>query len=42
MRQGTILEATLISAPSSTKSREGKRDPEMHQIKKGNPWYFGT
>jgi transposase, IS5 family len=36
MRQGTILEATLIAAPNSTKNRGGKRDPERHQIKKGN------
>jgi IS5 family transposase len=34
MRQGTIVDATLISAPSSTKNKEGKRDPEMHQTKK--------
>ena len=38
---GTIVDATLISAPSSTKNREGKRDPDMHQTKKGNQWYFG-
>jgi IS5 family transposase len=41
MRQGTIVDATLIAAPSSTKNNEGKRDPEMHQTKKGNQWYFG-
>ena len=41
MRQGTIGDATLIAAPSSTKNKEGKRDPEMHQTKKGNQWYFG-
>ena len=41
MRQGTIVEATLIAAPSSTKNKEGKRDPEMQQAKKGNQWYFG-
>jgi IS5 family transposase len=41
MRQGTIVDATLIAAPSSTKNKEGKRDPEMHQTKKGNQWYFG-
>jgi IS5 family transposase len=41
MRQGTIIDATLIAAPSSTKNKEGKRDPEMHQTKKGNQWYFG-
>jgi IS5 family transposase len=36
MRQGTIVDATLIAAPSSTKNKDGKRDPEMHQTKKGN------
>ncbi|MCP9779964.1 IS5 family transposase, partial [Cyanobium sp. To12R1] len=41
MRQGTIVDATLIAAPSSTKNKKGKRDPEMHQTKKGNQWYFG-
>ena len=39
MRQGTIVDATLIAARSSTKNKEGKRDPEMHQTKKGNQWY---
>jgi len=38
---GTIVDATIIDAPSSTKNREGKRDPEMHQTKKGNQWFFG-
>jgi transposase, IS5 family len=38
---GTIVDATIIHAPSSTKNREQKRDPEMHQTKKGNQWYFG-
>lgn len=41
MRGGTIVDATLISAPSSTKNRSGERDPEMHSTKKGNQWYFG-
>lgn len=41
MKKGTIVDATLIAAPSSTKNKEGKRDPEMHQTKKGNQWYFG-
>jgi IS5 family transposase len=41
MKQGTIIDATLIAAPSSTKNKNGKRDPEMHQTKKGNQWYFG-
>jgi IS5 family transposase len=41
LRQGTIVDATLINAPSSTKNQDGKRDPEMHQTKKGNQYYFG-
>lgn len=41
MRGGTIVDATIIAAPSSTKNKEGKRDPEMHQTKKGNQWYHG-
>lgn len=41
MREGTLVDATIIAAPSSTKNREGKRDPDMHQTKKGNQWYFG-
>lgn len=41
MHGGTIVDATIINAPSSTKNKEGKRDPEMHQTKKGNQWYFG-
>lgn len=40
MRQGTIIDATLISALSSTKNRPGDRDPEMHQTNKGNQWHF--
>jgi IS5 family transposase len=39
--RGTIVDATIISAPSSTKNRQKARDPEMHQTKKGNQWYFG-
>ena len=38
---GTIVDATIIHAPSSTKNRRAERDPEMHQTKKGNQWYFG-
>ena len=38
---GTIVDATIVHAPSSTKNAEGKRDPEMHQTRKGNQWYFG-
>ena len=41
MRGGTIVDATLIGAPSSTKNAEKKRDPEMRQTKKGNEWHFG-
>jgi IS5 family transposase len=41
LRTGTAVDATLISAPSSTKNAEGERDPEMKQTKKGNNWYFG-
>ena len=41
MRGGSIVDATLIAAPSSTKNATGQRDPEMHQTKKGNQWYFG-
>ncbi len=38
---GTIVDASIIDAPSSTKNKDGQRDPEMHQTKKGNQWYFG-
>ncbi len=41
MRAGTIVDATIIAAPSSTKNEEHARDPEMHQTKKGNQWHFG-
>jgi IS5 family transposase len=41
MRGGTIVDATILNAPSSTKNASGKRDPEMHSTKKGNEWYFG-
>ena len=41
LREGTLVDATLIAAPPSTKNKEKQRDPEMHQTKKGNPWYFG-
>ncbi|CAI8947396.1 transposase [Pseudomonas zeae] len=41
LKEGTIVDATLIAAPPSVKNREGKRDPEMHQAKKGNQWHFG-
>jgi transposase, IS5 family len=39
---GTIVDATIIHAPSSTKNSSGKRDPEMHQVKKGDQWFFGA
>ncbi|MEK9145201.1 MAG: IS5 family transposase [Elusimicrobiota bacterium] len=41
LRAGTLVDATLIAAPPSTKNKEKQRDPEMHQTKKGNQWYFG-
>lgn len=41
MRGGSIVDATIIAAPSSTKNTTGTRDPQMHQTKKGNQWYFG-
>jgi IS5 family transposase len=41
LKKGTIVDSTIISAPSSTKNRKKERDPEAHQTKKGNAWYFG-
>ena len=41
LKEGTVVDATIIAAPSSTKNRKGERDPEMHQTKKGKQWYFG-
>ena len=41
LREGTIVDATIIEAPSSTKNQARERDPEMHQTKKGNQWHFG-
>jgi len=41
LKKGSIVDATIIAAPSSTKNAEGKRDPEMHQAQKGNQWHFG-
>lgn len=38
---GTIVDATMLHAPSSTKNKSGERDPEMHQVRKGRQWYFG-
>ena len=41
LKRGSIVDATIIAAPSSTKNAEGERDPEMHQTRKGNQWFFG-
>lgn len=41
LKEGTVVDATIIAAPSSTKNRDGERDPEMCQTKKGNQWHFG-
>ena len=41
LKEGTMVDATLIAAPSSTKNKGGERDLEMHQVKKGNQWHFG-
>ena len=41
LKTGTVVDATIIAAPSSTKNKSGERDPEMHQTKKGNQWHFG-
>ena len=41
LRSGTLVDATIIDAPSSTKNKAGARDPEMSSTKKGNGWYFG-
>ena len=41
LKRGSIVDATIIAAPSSTKNAERERDPEMHQTKKGNQWHFG-
>ncbi len=41
LKEGTVVDATIIAAPSSTKNQDGERDPEMHQTQKGNQWHFG-
>jgi transposase, IS5 family len=41
LKEGTIVDATLIAAPSSTKNKEGRRDPEMSSTKKNDQWFFG-
>lgn len=42
LKTGTVVDASIIAAPSSTKNKDGQRDPEMHQTKKGNQWHFGS
>jgi IS5 family transposase len=41
LKAGTVVDATLIAAPTSTKNTTGERDPDIHQSNKGNQWYFG-
>ena len=41
LKEGTLVDATIIEAPTSTKNKSGERDPEMHQSRKGNQWHFG-
>ena len=41
LQEGSIVDASIIAAPTSTKNKSGERDPEMHQTKKGNEWHFG-
>lgn len=41
LKEGTLVDATIIEAPTSTKNKSGERDPDMHQTKKGNQWHFG-
>jgi len=41
LKEGTVVDATIIAAPSSTKNQKGERDPEMHQTRKGHQWHFG-
>ena len=41
LKEGTLVDATIIEAPASTKNKTGERDPEMHQTRKGNQWHFG-
>ena len=41
LKKGTIVDSTIIAAPSSTKNQDKQRDPEAHQVKKGNAWHFG-
>ena len=41
LKKGAIIDSAILSTPSSTKNKEKKRDPDAHQVKKGNTWYFG-
>lgn len=41
LQQGTLIDASILSAPSATKNKSGQRDPQMHQTKKGSQWFFG-
>ncbi len=41
LREGTVVDATIVAAPSFTKNQNGQGDPDMHQSKKGNQWHFG-
>ena len=41
LKTGTVVDASIIATPSSTTNKDGQRDPEMHQTKKGNQWHFG-
>ncbi len=41
LKEGSLVDATIIEAPTSTKNKQGQRDPEIHQTRKGNQWYFG-
>lgn len=41
LKAGTVVDATIIAAPSSTENQQGERDPEMHQTKMGDQWHFG-
>jgi IS5 family transposase len=41
VNRGTIVDATIIDAPTSTKNKDKARDPDMHKTRKGNQWYFG-
>ncbi len=41
LKEDSLVDATIIEAPTSTKNQTGQRDPQMHQTRKGNQWYFG-